>query len=139
MSEQLKKIGVEAQVIQMEWGQLVRECSPANNYDFDMYITAHTFFPDPDSYLYPYYHSKGNLNPGYKNAKMDELLDKGRTTMDRNQRLAIYKEAQQLCVQECPYIYWYAGANIEAVQDNVKGYVQSFTGRRIFFNKTWLG
>jgi len=30
------------------------------------------------------------------------------------------------------------GNNIEAVRNEVKGYAQSYTGRRIAFKRTWL-
>ncbi|MFN8522425.1 MAG: ABC transporter substrate-binding protein [Chloroflexota bacterium] len=135
MQDTYKKLGINAEVEQIEWGNFTKR-SAAPTFDYDISITAFTFFPDPDSYTYPYYHSKGTRNPTnspgaqYKNPKVDELLDKGRQVNDKAQRLTIYNELQKLLEEESPFFWFYAGLNIEAVRSNVKGYVPSFTGRR---------
>lgn len=136
--EAWKKIGVEAEVVQLEWGTLVKAVN-APNFDYQAYTTARTFYPDPDQYLYPYFHPKGATNPGpYNNAKVTELLDRARSTMDREKRRQDYLAAQDILLQENPHIWAYNGLNIEAIRNNVKGYLQSFTGRRIFLKQTWI-
>ena len=95
--------------------------------------------------MYPAYSSKGVNNPrpqgsnegSYKNPKLDELLEQGRTVGDKAQRLRIYTEIQKILEDELPNFWFYAGVNIEAVRNHVKGYVPSFTGRRIFLKQTW--
>src|SRR3712207_5233739 len=131
LQEAYKKIGVNAEVQQVEWGTFTKQTA-APAFDYDISITAFTFFPDPDSYTFPYYHSTGARNPGagFKNAKVDELLDQGRTTGEKAERLKIYTELQQLLEEESPFFWFYAGVNIEAIRNTVKGYVPSFTGRR---------
>jgi ABC-type transport system substrate-binding protein len=57
---------------------------------------------------------------------------------DREERKRLYVQAQQILLDEAPQIIWYTGHNIEAVRNDVKGYFQSYTGRRIAFKRTWL-
>jgi peptide/nickel transport system substrate-binding protein len=139
MQDSYKKLGLNVEVQQLEWGTFVKQTG-APGFDYDIRITAFTFYPDPDQYLVPAFHSAGvnNPNKSYSNPKLDELLDKGRTTSDSAQRHQIYAEAQRLLEDEVPNFWLYSGVNIEAVRNYVKGYVPSFTGRRIALKQTWL-
>ncbi|HYU20825.1 MAG TPA: ABC transporter substrate-binding protein [Chloroflexota bacterium] len=139
MQDAFKKIGVDAEVQQLEWGTFVKQVN-APNFDYDVEITARTFYPDPDHYMFPYFHSKGvnNPNQSYANSKVDELLEKGRTVADPAQRHQAYFELQKVLEDELPHFWFYSGINIEAVRNYVKGYIPSFTGRRIFLKQTWL-
>jgi peptide/nickel transport system substrate-binding protein len=138
MQDSFKKIGVNAEVQQLEWGTFVKQVNPPS-FDYDVYVTARTFYPDPDQYLTPYFHSTGQSNPNasYKNPKVDELLETGRTTSDSARRLQIYTDLQKLLEDELPHFWFYSGVNIEAVRNNVKGYLPSFTGRRISLKQTY--
>ncbi len=137
MQDSFKKIGVDAEVQQLEWGTFVKQVN-APAFDYDVNITARTFYPDPDHYLYPYFNSAAvnNPNKSYNNPKVDELLDRGRTVGDSAQRHQIYAEVQKLLEDELPHFWFYSGLNIEAVRNHVVGYVPSFTGRRIFLKQT---
>ena len=139
MQDAFKKIGVTAEVQQLEWGTFVKQVNPPS-FDYDVNITARTFYPDPDHYLFPYFHSKSVNNPNgsYQNAKVDELLERGRTVADTAERHQVYAELQKLLEDELPHMWFYSGVNIEAVRNHVKGYVPSFTGRRIALKQTWI-
>lgn len=136
-ADQLKQIGIEAQIIQLEWGEFIKEVG-APNFDYDIQATARTFYPDPDVYLYQFYNSKGKLNSGYRNSKIDELTDQGRSVLDHAKRREIYLQAQDILLQEYPQLWWYVGSNIEGLRNTVKGYVQSFSGMRFSFKHAWL-
>ena len=139
MQDAFKKIGVNAEVQQLEWGTFVKQVNPPT-FDYDVNITARTFYPDPDHYLFPYFHSKSVNNPSgsYQNPKVDELLERGRTVGDPAQRHQTYFEVQKLLEDELPHFWFYSGVNIEAVRNHVQGYLPSFTGRRIFLKQTWV-
>jgi peptide/nickel transport system substrate-binding protein len=71
------------------------------------------------------YHSSGYAGGGnlfgYTNARVDELLEQGRMTVDREARKPLYVEAQRIIAEEIPYIpiyyYWIGWV----VDDRVKG------------------
>jgi peptide/nickel transport system substrate-binding protein len=144
VQDSLKKLGIDVQVVQMEWGAFVKDNSTAINSGGkeggEIFASANTFRPDPDGYIYPYFHSAGTLNEGgYRNAKLDPLMRQARSIFNHDQRRSLYVQIQRTLLDESPNWWWYAKFNIEAMSTKVQGYAQSFTGRRIFLKKTWLG
>lgn len=136
MKDSFGKIGVQADIKQEEWGTFVQENA---KFEYQQANSANTFRPDPDGYLYAYFHSGGNLNAGgYSNPKVDDMLDKARTISDHAQRVSLYHDVQKILLDESPNFWWYTKYNIEAVGSKLQGYVQSFTGRRMFLMKAWL-
>lgn len=143
MQSALKKLNIDVTVTQMEWGAFVAENAKSNQSrgreGSDVYASANTFRPDPDGFLYPYFHSTGPLNKGgYENAKLDALLVEARQSSNHAERRRLYQEAQRIILQDSINWWWYAKHNIEAVSNKVQGYSQSFTGRRLFLKKAWL-
>ena len=67
---------------------------------------------DPDIFEYVFHSSsfpprRANRSY-YSNARVDELIDRGRTTLDQNERQRIYAEVQQILAHDLPYIdLWY--------------------------------
>ncbi|MGH2460442.1 MAG: ABC transporter substrate-binding protein [Chloroflexota bacterium] len=136
MKDSFAKIGVQSSIVQEEWGTFVKDSSA---FKYQMGNTAYTFRPDPDGYLYPYFHTKGVNNAGnYSNPKLDTMLDQARTISDHAQRVTLYHQIQEIVLTDCPNFWWYTKYNIEAVSNKLHGYTQSFTGRRMFLRKAWL-
>lgn len=60
--------------------------------------------PDPDQYYL--WHSDQSTNFfGYKNTRIDSLLEKGRQVNEKQERKAIYQEFQQFLLEDCPVIF----------------------------------
>lgn len=58
---------------------------------------------------------------GYRNERVDELLDKAESTVDQESRAEMYREAQAILAEELPFIYIYAeqyftGINTDRVE-----------------------
>jgi peptide/nickel transport system substrate-binding protein len=135
LQAQLKKVGIELTVQQMEWAAVLQA---QRDFNFDLNLTFNTNRPDPDTYL-GVAHSKFSQNWGrYNNPKMDELLDKGRTTTDLAERKKVYAEAQKLFATELPYLYLYVIKNYEPARPHVKGYVPMASGYRLALKETWV-
>ena len=59
--------------------------------------------PDPDGLLYILFHSKGFANTtGYKNERVDELLEQAPQNFDQAERKKLYGEVQAIIVQRYP-------------------------------------
>jgi peptide/nickel transport system substrate-binding protein len=133
VQQNLKDIGVETEIEQMEWGAYV---ALASRYEHDLGFSAATFFPDPDLYVWPPSHSTTlNASKGYRHYDQ-ETLDKLLVTLrsdasqTREQRRDLARKIDTMLMDDPPNLNFYNGAFVEAVSDRVKGYVQSFTGRR---------
>ena len=96
--------------------------------EFDMFLVGRglLFIPDPDSIMMEDYHSihgvDGFLWYGYKNERVNELIEKGRVTMDTAERKKIYDEVQKLVLEDAPIVYLNYYVNIDAVDSSVHGY-----------------
>ncbi|MBU0576232.1 hypothetical protein KJ707_00815 [Patescibacteria group bacterium] len=59
---------------------------------------------DPDQYHL--WHSQQGTNfTGYKNTRIDALLEKGRKIAEKNERKAIYQEFQQFLLEDAPAVF----------------------------------
>jgi len=135
LQSQWKKVGIDLQLQQMEWAAVLKAQQDAT---FDLNITFNTNRPDPDTYL-SVAHSKFIQNWGkYSNPKMDELIERGRSTTDLAMRKQIYADVQRLFGSEVPSLYLYVIKNYEPARSYVRGYVPMASGYRLALKETWL-
>ena len=144
VQDSLKRIGIDAQVVQEEWGTFVADTTLAirsgGKEGGQIFCSGNSFRPDPDGYVFPYFDSIGTLNyGGYKNPKLDALMQEARTNFNHDERRSLYVQIQQILLDESPNWWWYVAYNIEATSTKVQGYAQSFTGRRFLMKHAWLG
>jgi peptide/nickel transport system substrate-binding protein len=83
-----------------------------------MYIYFWDDAPEPDRYMYSLFHSKSR-DYYYKNATVDELLDKGRTTINTKARAKVYNELDQFLYNDAPWVYLYVIPEVYAVSNAV--------------------
>jgi peptide/nickel transport system substrate-binding protein len=87
-------------------------------------------FVDPDQAFHRHFHSApgGKDFRRWKNGKADELLDTGRTTLDRARRKQIYDQVQKLMAEDPISIPLYSPDLLYAMQKSVKGFQPHPTG-----------
>ncbi len=142
MKEQLAAAGIRVTLKQVEWGAALKNFV-RTEYD-GLSMIPLVWQPDPDAHAYDIFHSGSNINLGkFKDEKVDQLLERGRTTLDRDKRVAIYQDLQRHMADQAYLVFPYASGAIEALRDTVKGYVsipgtQPGSRSRLFFKQTWL-
>lgn len=77
--------------------------------------------PDPDR-LTLFYHSESDMAVGYANDRVDQLLDEGRKTVDREERKAMYDEVQSIVMDELPLGYLTYPTSVVGVNDAVQNW-----------------
>jgi len=92
--------------------------------EYDALLYGEIVGPDPDPY--PFWHSSQNANPGlnlavFSNRRVDELLEKARSTNNQDERAAYYKEFQDILADEVPAVFLYSPAYTYAVTRQVQG------------------
>jgi oligopeptide transport system substrate-binding protein len=97
-------------------------------------------YPDPDNFLYPLFHSAGQRNYyRYHNPAVDKLLDDARGETDDLRRVKLYREAEQLILQDAPGIMLLHYTYESVFQPYVEGVVVSALGDAyISLRKVWL-
>lgn len=83
-----------------------------------MYIYFWDDAPEPDRYMYSLFHSKSR-DYYYKNETVDQLLEKGRSTMDPAARVKVYNELDRFLYQDAPWVYLYVIPEVYAVANSV--------------------
>lgn len=72
--------------------------------NFQLLLMGRDIPPDPDQYTL--WHSDQSANfTGYKNTRIDNLLEKGRQTTSQQDRTPIYQEFQQFILEDPPAIF----------------------------------
>src|SRR5699024_4502891 len=97
VQSQLKEIGIDVEVEEVEWGAYLEQTA---NGEHDMFVLGwSTATGDADYAMYALFHSKNLGDPGNRtftvDSELDDLLDEGRQEVDEEERLAIYSDAQE--------------------------------------------
>lgn len=124
VQSQLAQIGVEIEIITLEWGAFIDKVYVGSMDMFGLGWTADT--GDPDYALYASFHSSmhgegGNMS-FYSNPEVDRLLDLGRTSTDPEVRKQAYKEAQEIIWEEVPCVFLQNPEDLIAYNSNLKGF-----------------
>lgn len=128
MIDMLKQININVKVISVDFPTLLDRLLKAN---YDVLRVGWTTNPEPDSLLYSPFHTSaiGGFNfTKFRNARVDELLDRGRTVMNRNDRVRIYREAQRIIVQEAPMVFVFHEKRTYAARKAVSGFMPHVSG-----------
>ncbi|MEA2513271.1 MAG: oligopeptide transport system substrate-binding protein [Thermomicrobiales bacterium] len=82
-------------------------------------------YPDPQNWLSVYWKCNATFAKrfGYCNPALDELVTKGDTTVDQEERIAFYEQASQILVDDVPGPFLYHQAQTFVVKPYVTGYV----------------
>ncbi len=99
--------------------------------EVDLGVTGWGARPIPQIYLDLAYHSEAPWNEShYSNARLDELIELARTSLDQDERAATYKEIQQIFLDEGPIVVPYFFAQFMVLARNISGVeLQPFAGR----------
>lgn len=124
---QLKEIGIEVEINQMDWGTYLEKTA---NGEHEMFLLGwSTSTADADYGLYPQFHSSQVGAPGNRtflqNEDINHLLEKARHTLDEEERLLLYKEVQEKLIEEAPMIYLHHQQFLLGVRDEVKNVKQT--------------
>lgn len=85
-------------------------------------------FPDPSNFLDVLFSSK-SIHPVhsenrsfYRNAELDDLLDRARGEIDPEKRASLYRAANEIVARDAPWAFLYNAVDFVVVQPYVKGY-----------------
>ena len=116
-----QNLGITVEVEQEDFGLLQSDLQDKN---FDMFsIGWIADYPDPQNFLEIKFHSdSSNNDTGYSNPDVDDLLDQAAGDVDDQERLDLYQQAEQLIVDDQPWIPLFYGTSSILVKPDVKGY-----------------
>lgn len=137
IASNLKDVGINVAVETVDLGVWAADWNARKE---PVTLNAWGGFMDPDLLYYRHFHTqpKGMDFRRWNNPKADELLDKGRSTVDPTQRKPLYDEVQKLMATDPICIPLYSADLLNVQRQYVKGYVQHPSGWYFGFKDTWL-
>lgn len=125
---QLKKnLGMVCDLRSMEWGAYLDKRNKHELVIFHMRWAAD--YLDPENFLSLMLSTTGAENKiGYSNKEFDRLCAQADTMPDGPERLAIYAKAEDLVIQDAPWVPIYFQRDAELISPRVKGLKESLFG-----------
>ena len=120
---QLAELGIKANIKVVDWGV---HLDMLDRGESEMYRMGWVVdYLDPDNFLFVNLHSsnfgaKGNYS-FYKNPEADKLMEQGRIETNHAKRMAIYQKAEQLIVDDAPWMFLFHYYNNVATQKWIHG------------------
>ena len=104
-SEDLAATGIKMEIEKKDWAAWMKDM---DQFNFDMTTAAYGagIFKDPESMWFSKEADRkgGNNLTGFKNAKVDELIEKQKSNFNIQQRNQICREIDGILTDSCPYI-----------------------------------
>jgi len=136
VQEQLRQIGIEAEIDPQENATYIERFFSG---DFDIAVMGASGYMDPNEWLEQSLKTDGPNNAaGYSNPDLDALIDEGLQEQDQEARADIYQQAQQLVIDEAPWISLYTSNTYEGLQKRVHGYQHLLSGGLRSVSGVWL-
>lgn len=128
--EQLRQVGIETSIEILEWASYLNRTAAGEH---DMFILGWVAVTgDADYGMYSLFHSSQFGDAGnrtfYANPEVDRLLDEGRTSTDNEKRRQAYFKAQELIMNEAPWVFMYIQDLLTLTRSYVKGFKNHTAG-----------
>ena len=117
-----QNLGVDVQIQQTEDAVFFQDLDKG---DYQMFAAGWVMdYPDPEDILDILFYSTSRQNSTrYSNPAVDSLLEQARVEQDATRRMALYQQAEQLILNDAPWIPLYNGRDHVLVKPYVKGYL----------------
>ncbi len=120
----LKEAGLEVRIKQLEWSAYK---SAINRGEADLFwISWWADYPDAENFLFPLFHSSNQGASGnrtrYRNKEVDRLIEAGQRSVDQSERDRFYGLAENIVIEESPWVFFWHKTDFIVRQPYVKNY-----------------
>ncbi len=139
IQNRLKDVGIEVKIRTVEWAVFIKEY--VDKARFQAVILSWNILQDPD--VYDVWHSSkaepGGLNfVKFKNAEADALLEKGRRSLDQDERKRLYGRFQEILHEEQPYCFLYDPYSLPILSARFRNVAEAPAGITYNFERWWV-
>ena len=120
----LAAVGLTVHIKQLEWSAYKEAI---NKGEPDMFwLSWWADYPDAENFLFPLFHSS-NFGPAgnrtrYANKAVDTLIEKGQYSLDMEEGLRAYREAEEIIIKDAPWVPFWHRTDFLVRQPWIKGY-----------------
>ncbi|CQR72073.1 putative D,D-dipeptide-binding periplasmic protein DdpA precursor [Sporomusa ovata DSM 2662] len=125
IQDNLSKVGIKVELEKVAWATLREKVDKA---DFDLCLGVWSpDYADPQMFMTYLYDSRMQGLSGnrafYKNDQIDILLREAERISEQPERVKLYQQAQQIALEDAPYILLFQSDIMTAMRKNVQGFV----------------
>ena len=137
LQTQLREIGIEATIVTYDWHTYIEK---TQNGEHDMAMLGWSASADPDNFFYYLFSKTTAVKPNalniafYRSDEMQNVLDRARTSTDRNERIELYKQAQAIFHRDVPWVPLAHAQRLLVINRNVKNIKLSPSGWKYLRN-----
>jgi peptide/nickel transport system substrate-binding protein len=139
IQQRLRAIGVQTEIQVIEWASFIKEFIKKKR--FEAIVLGWGVGTDPDQY--PVWHSSqtgpDQLNQiSYASPEVDRLLEEGRESCHREERLKYYHRFQEVLAEDLPIVFLYFRDALPVVSSRVQGIHPAPSGILYNFNEWYV-
>ncbi|HJL20300.1 MAG TPA: ABC transporter substrate-binding protein [Sandaracinaceae bacterium LLY-WYZ-13_1] len=138
----LAEIGIDVRIKQVAFPIYLQETGKPGT--AQMLLTGWSMdFPDPANFLDILFHTRSiheedsENKAFYSNPELDEILDRARVQPDHERRMAMYREASEILVDDAPWAFVFSDLAMEMWQPYVRNYRPHSVWDN-FYRDVWL-
>jgi peptide/nickel transport system substrate-binding protein len=122
VQQRLLHVGVKVEIQTIDWASFIKEFVKPRK--FEAIVLGLGFGVDPDQYVLWHSSQTGpeQMNrTGYANPEIDALLEKGRASCRREDRVKTYHRIQEILAEDLPMLFLYVRDALPVVSSRVHG------------------
>ena len=120
IAEQLKAVGINANLKLVEWSTWLDEIYNGRKYEATVIGFDGTLAPN--DWLKKYRSDASNNIANFKNDEYDKTLDEALKTVDEEEKVTLYKKLQMILAENAASVYIEDPADFVAVNKRIGGY-----------------
>ncbi len=137
IAEQLKAVGIEATIKQIEWSSWLEDVY--NKAKYEATIVGLTGKLDPHEVLGRYDSKYAKNFFKFSSPEYDELVGQGRLEIDPEKRAELYKQAQTMLTEQAVAVYIMDPSRSVAMKDGLEGFkmypIQKYDFAALYYTK----
>ena len=139
IQSELREIGIKTNIVTYDWGTYLEKTKYG---DHDMAMLGWSAdFGDPDNFLYFLLSKSSAKKPAgniafYKSDEMQQILEKARSISDKDERISLYKKAQNVFHRDIPWVPLAHAQQVLVINKKVKNLTLQPLNWKYFRNVT---
>lgn len=124
IQQMMAAAGIDMQIVLRDFSSMLQDT--VNNAIDAFYASWLADYPDAENFLYPLFHSdnfgSGGNRTSFSDADVDRLIELAQSEGDRDARIALYHEAEDLILELAPRTFLFYGQAWAVHKPEVRGY-----------------
>lgn len=124
IQQMMAQAGINMEIVLRDFSSMLQDT--VDNAIDAFYASWLADYPDAENFLYPLFHSdnfgSGGNRTSFSHPQVDQLIELAQSEADRDARVALYYEAEDLILEQAPRVFLFYGQAWAVHRPEVRGY-----------------